>query len=90
MLDFFRCTQKAAPYLKDTRRHKNEPFLEKGNIISFVRSFVRSFDYRGEIHFVKPFLPMFTIILPVSQSPVNRRNGKVEQLSKVLYKVKIW
>ena len=40
MLDFFRCTQKAAPYLKDTRRHKNEPFLEKGNIISFVRSII--------------------------------------------------
>ena len=86
MLDFFRCTQKAAPYLKDTRRHKNEPFLEKGNIISFVRSF----DYRGEIHFVKSFLPIFTIILPFSQAPVNRRGKKAEQLSKVLYKVKIW
>ena len=62
MLAFFCYTQKAAPYPKLQGGIKINPFWKKGNAISFVRSF----DYMGKFHFVKPFLSMLTIILPVS------------------------
>ena len=58
MLAFFCYTQKAALYPKIQGGIKINPFWKKGNAISF--------DYMGKFHFVKPFLSMLTIILPVS------------------------